>query len=104
MRRRQFITLLGAAAAWRVTARSQQDGRMRRIGVLMGLANDAEGQAIRDGGLISYGVDQQDFFRQASFYVDRILRGAKVTDLPIQQPTKFELGSGPIKIPFSANM
>ena len=43
------------------------------------------------GGLLSYGIDYADQFRLAASYADRILRGAGVADLPVQQPTKFEL-------------
>jgi putative ABC transport system substrate-binding protein len=41
--------------------------------------------------LLSYGVDQVDVFRRAASYVDRILRGAKPAELPVQLPTKFEM-------------
>ena len=45
----------------------------------------------RDGGLLSYGPDPVDIFRRAATYVDRILRGEKPAELPVQMPTKFEM-------------
>ena len=45
----------------------------------------------REGGLISYGFDAVDQFRQGAIYVDKILRGAKAAELPVQHPTKFEV-------------
>jgi putative ABC transport system substrate-binding protein len=45
----------------------------------------------RDGGLLSYGADSVDLFRRAATYVDRILRGERADDLPVQFPTKFEM-------------
>jgi putative ABC transport system substrate-binding protein len=45
----------------------------------------------RSGGLIAYGIERTDLFRRAASYVDRILKGEKPADLPVQQPIKFEL-------------
>jgi putative ABC transport system substrate-binding protein len=44
-----------------------------------------------EGGLISYGFDAADQFRQGAIYADKILRGAKPADLPVQHPTKFQI-------------
>jgi hypothetical protein len=103
VRRRDFIkAIAGSTAVWPLAARAQQLEPMRRIGVLMPFSKDnSEAQAriaaflkelqIADGGLVSYGPDTINPYRQAAGYVDRILKGEKPADMPVQAPTKYEL-------------
>jgi putative ABC transport system substrate-binding protein len=47
-------------------------------------------EAVDVGGLMSYGADQADSYRRVAYFVDRILKGAKPADLPVEQPMKFD--------------
>jgi putative ABC transport system substrate-binding protein len=87
-------------------ARSPDDGLIVTIGTLTDAHRDVIGKLaarlrlpavypfpffVRSGGLISYGTDIIDSYRRAASYVDRILKGEKPSDLPVQQPTKIQL-------------
>jgi putative ABC transport system substrate-binding protein len=49
------------------------------------------GLVVRDGGLMSYGPDLADSYRRAAVYIDRILKGAKPSELPVEQPNRYYL-------------
>ena len=70
----------------------QQRGRIIDAALNHGLATIfAFPIAAREGALIAYGPDYVHMYRRAPLYVDRILKGTKPTDLPVQQPTKVEM-------------
>jgi putative ABC transport system substrate-binding protein len=80
MKRREFITLLGAGRA---------------------PADDAgQRENVEAGGLMSYGPNFPGLHRRAGDYVDKILRGANPVDIPVEQPTKFDLVVNLKTVPF----
>jgi putative ABC transport system substrate-binding protein len=90
-----FRALKGQAEALYVTADALANSNRMRINALALAARlptvyGVEGM-VEAGGLMSYGANYSDLFRRAGNYADKILRGAKPADLPVEQPTKFDL-------------
>jgi putative tryptophan/tyrosine transport system substrate-binding protein len=90
-----FAALKGQAQALYVTADTMVNNNRARISTLALDARLPTVYGFRDmveaGGLMSYGANYLDLFRRAGDYVDKILRGAKPSDIPVEQPTKFDL-------------
>ena len=90
-----FAALKGQAEALYVTADTLVNNNRIRINTLALGARLPTMYGFRDmveaGGLMSYGANYSDLFRRAGNYVDKILRGAKPADIPVEQPTKFDL-------------
>jgi putative ABC transport system substrate-binding protein len=90
-----FEGLKGQALALYVTVDPLMNANTVRINTLSLIARLPTMFGIRDpveiGGLISYGADFADLYRRAADYVDKILRGVKPGDIPVEQPTKFDL-------------
>ena len=90
-----FKTLKGRADALYVITDALVSNNRVRINTLALAGRLPTMHGVREyveaGGLMSYGADYSDLFRRAGDYVDKILRGAKPTDIPVEQPTKFDL-------------
>jgi putative ABC transport system substrate-binding protein len=91
------ITALGREPGGGLVAMSGAFTNARRAPIILAAARNNvpavywQSAFARDGGLLSYGPDRVDNFRRAASYVDRILRGAKPAELPVQLPTKYEM-------------
>jgi putative tryptophan/tyrosine transport system substrate-binding protein len=67
------------------------DNQKRIVGFALKLPSMyASREAVDAGGLMFYGADREESYRRVAYYIDRILKGAKPADLPVEQPTKFE--------------
>jgi putative ABC transport system substrate-binding protein len=86
--KRQPLALVVTAEPFTMEHRSRILGFMARNAIP---AMYEEGRFVEGGGLISYGPSVPDLFRRSATYVDKILKGANASDLPVEQPTKFEL-------------
>ena len=87
-----FDALRGKVDALYVVANAANGARIATLALNMRLPTIFEHvSAVRGGGLMSYGADLADLFRRAANFVDKILRGATPGELPIEQPTKFNL-------------
>jgi putative ABC transport system substrate-binding protein len=84
--RAEALVVLVSPVFFRERARIADLALTHRLPTMFGFREWAE-----EGGLMAYGVNITDLFRHAAIYVDKILKGAKPSDLPVEQPTKFEL-------------
>ena len=93
---RAFIALTRARAGALIALPQAETNAHRRLIMDLAAKNRLPGMYpfrnfVEEGGLMSYGPNTLDMFRRAATYVDKILKGAKPADLPVEQPTKFEL-------------
>ena len=86
-----FETLKGGADALYVISDPVTVSNRVRINTLALATMHSVREPVEAGGLMSYGANWSDMFRRAADYVDKVLRGTKPADIPVEQPTKFDL-------------